>query len=71
MNGGLGPLQGLGFQGNMSFRFLPTSESATTVILEYRVTGYDPDGLKPWAPIVDSVLRQQLESLQSSLMLAR
>lgn len=60
LTGGLGPLGLMGVDGNMTVSLLP-SEDATSVALEYRVGGYDPDGLEAIAPAVDSVLGEQMD----------
>ncbi|MEO0574229.1 MAG: ATPase [Pseudomonadota bacterium] len=60
LTGGLGPLGLMGVDGNMVFSF-GESEGKTIVVLEYRVGGYDPDGLEAIAPAVDGMLGEQLE----------
>ncbi|MEO0614858.1 MAG: ATPase [Pseudomonadota bacterium] len=60
LTGGLGPLGLMGVDGNLTVSLLP-SEDATNVALEYRVGGYDPDGLERIAPAVDSVLGEQMD----------
>lgn len=60
LTGGLGPLGLMGVNGNMTVSLLP-SEEETLVALEYRVGGYDPDGLERIAPAVDAVLGEQMD----------
>lgn len=62
MRGALGPLQEMGVSGALTFSFVD-SESGTTIVLEYRVSGYSPEGLDTLAPVVDEVLRGQLGRL--------
>ncbi len=63
--GGLGPLQQLGLQGVLIFKFIPSSDNDTTIVQEYKVSGYDPKGLAYLAPIVDKVQTGQLRNLVS------
>jgi uncharacterized protein YndB with AHSA1/START domain len=58
--GGLGPLQTMGAAGSMTWKFQP-AENGTKVEIRYAVGGYKPGGFKDLAPIVDSMLRSQLE----------
>ena len=62
--GGLGPLQQMGLHGVLTFKFIPVSDNETRIVQIYRVTGYDPNGLKALAPIVDKVQTQQLDRLR-------
>ncbi|MEL7310972.1 MAG: ATPase [Pseudomonadota bacterium] len=62
LTGGLGPLGLMGVDGNMTFSFAD-DESGTAMAMEYRVGGYDPDGLDQIAPAVDATLGLQLERL--------
>jgi hypothetical protein len=61
LNGGLGPLQGIGATGALTFTLRSTAPTATTVIAEYSVVGYSPDGLSSMAGAVDQVLGEQLQ----------
>lgn len=61
--GGLGPLQEMGLHGVLTFKFIPVSDNETTIVQLYRVTGYDPHGLKALAGIVDKVQSHQLQRL--------
>jgi uncharacterized protein YndB with AHSA1/START domain len=63
MTGGLGPLQGMGLNGALEFRFAPAEGGGTTITLFYRVGGYTPDDLAQFAPLVDQVQAQQLRAL--------
>lgn len=67
MVGGLGPLQGLGLHGAMSWTFEAAGEGVTRVTHVYRVTGYHPDGLEPLAPVVDYVQGLQVAGLVRKL----
>jgi len=60
LEGGLGPLQGMAVSGIMTWTFKP-ADKGTTVEMRYAVGGYNPPGFKDLAPLVDSVLRGQLE----------
>ena len=66
MVGGLGPLQGLGLDGALEFRFAAEGEG-TRITLWYRVGGYSPDDLSKIAPMVDRVMAQQLAGLAAHL----
>lgn len=62
--GGLGQLQQMGLHGVLTFKFIPVSDNETKIVQIYRVTGYDPNGLKALAPIVDKVQTLQLNRLR-------
>lgn len=64
MLGGLGPLQQMGLHGVLTFKFIPISDNESKIVQLYRVTGYDPHGLKALAPIVDQVQSLQLNRLK-------
>lgn len=61
--GALGPLQGAGVAGSLTWSLSPAAEG-TDVRLEYAVGGYYPGGLPGMAPVVDAVLGQQLSRLK-------
>ncbi len=63
MIGGLGPLQMMGVNGGMSWRFMPTGKSTTKIIHRYQVVGYTSGGLKDLAPVVDQVQTLQVNNL--------
>jgi hypothetical protein len=63
MTGALGPLQGSGLAGSMTFGFQADGDS-TIADLTYSVGGYYGD-LQQITPVVDSVLRSQLLRLKS------
>jgi len=65
LQGGLGPLQQMGLHGVLTFKFIPVSDNETNIVQLYRVTGYDPHGLKALAPIVDQVQTMQLNRLRA------
>ena len=58
--GGLGPLQGMGVQGSLTWTFKP-AEKGTTVEVTYAVGGHAANGFKEIAPGVDGVLHGQVE----------
>lgn len=66
MVGGLGPLQMMGLQGGMSWRFEAT-DTGTRITQTYNVSGYAPGGLSDIADIVDAVQTQQLNALVNKL----
>lgn len=67
-SGGLGPLQGEGVHGVMDWTLAPSIEvDKTKLTIRYRVGGYSPNDLSKWAPAVESVLQQQMTSLQTYL----
>ena len=61
LTGGLGPLQGMGATGALTFTLRSASSSSTTVIAEYSVVGYSREGLASIAGAVDQVLGEQLQ----------
>jgi hypothetical protein len=63
LSGGLGPLQEIAVAGSMTWT-LSAEGSSTKVDLTYRVGGYYEGGLATLAPIVDGVLREQLERMK-------
>jgi hypothetical protein len=58
--GGLGPLQGLGATGALTFTLRSGSAGVTTVIAEYSVVGYSQQGLASLTAAVDGVLADQM-----------
>lgn len=66
MTGGLGPLQGMGLDGALEWRFVEEN-NGTRITLWYRVGGYTPDNLGKFAPVVDKVQGQQLGGLAEHL----
>lgn len=63
LQGGLGPLQGQGAAGGLSFTLKPEGEGAT-LTWSYVVGGYASGGLDAWAAPVDGVLSAQLANLK-------
>ncbi|HEX8234184.1 MAG TPA: SRPBCC domain-containing protein [Caulobacteraceae bacterium] len=61
--GALGPLSLEGAVGGMAVKLEPTTPGATRVTLTYTVGGRLSGGAARWAPLVDGVLRAQLERL--------
>ena len=64
MSGALGPLQGSGIAGSLTFTLKALPEGRTEVTLEYVVGGFVPGGAEQIAPQVDKVLAWQLERLR-------
>ncbi len=67
LSGGLGPLQGMGVSGAMTFALEALGDRRTTLSYEYVVSGYAPDGLAGLAGPVDAVQLGQLERLAAYL----
>ncbi len=67
LSGGLGPLQGMGVAGAMTFSLEPTEDGRTLLRYRYVVSGYVPGGLASLAEPVDSVQGGQLERLAEFL----
>ena len=66
MTGGLGPLQGMGLDGALEWRFAKV-EGGTRITLWYRAGGYTPDDLRKFVPVVDQVQGAQLGGLADYL----
>jgi hypothetical protein len=66
MIGGLGPLQGMGLQGALDWRFEPV-DAGTKITLRYQAGGYSPEDISQFAPIVDKVQAIQLGGLADHL----
>jgi len=66
MTGGLGPLQGMGLDGALEWRFQKV-EAGTKITLWYRAGGYTPDDLRKFVPVVDRVQGVQLGGLADYL----
>lgn len=64
LQGGLGPLQGQGAAGGLSFTLKPEGEG-TSLTWSYVVGGYASGGLEAWAGPVDGVLSAQLANLKT------
>jgi hypothetical protein len=67
MVGGLGPLQMMGVNGGMSWKFEKIDTTHTKIVFHYQVSGYINGGLTKLAPVVDQVQRLQLNRLTSLL----
>jgi uncharacterized protein YndB with AHSA1/START domain len=63
LSGGLGPLQALGVNSVMTWTFQP-AEKGTAVEITYRSGGYRQGGFQDLAPIIDRVLRAQVDRYQ-------
>ena len=64
LRGGLGPLQGQGASGGLTFDLRAEGEGSI-LTWAYVVGGYAPGGLEAWATPVDGVLSAQLASLKT------
>jgi uncharacterized protein YndB with AHSA1/START domain len=64
LRGALGPLQGSGLAGSMTWKLAP-SASATRLELTYSVGGYMQGGFDKMAPAVNFVLGEQLGRLKT------
>ncbi len=64
MAGGLGPLQGSGLAGSMTWTFSPAA-SGTKVAISYSVGGYMRGGFDTMAPAVDFVVGDQLSRFKN------
>ncbi|MCB1588352.1 MAG: SRPBCC domain-containing protein, partial [Xanthomonadales bacterium] len=67
LEGGVGPLQGMGLSGVMDWRLAATDDGGSTITLWYRAGGYTPEPLGDFVAIVDQVQAQQLGALASHL----
>jgi len=63
LSGGLGPLQDMGATGSMTFNLVQV-DGKTRLELTYNVGGYSPEGFSQLAPVVDSVLLEQITRLK-------
>ena len=64
LRGGLGPLQGQGASGGLTFD-LKAEGDGSLLTWSYVVGGYTPGGLEGWARPVDGVLSAQLANLKT------
>lgn len=64
LRGGLGPLQGQGASGGLTFD-LKAEGDGSLLTWSYVVGGYTPGGLESWARPVDGVLSAQLANLKT------
>ncbi|MNE22462.1 Polyketide cyclase / dehydrase and lipid transport [compost metagenome] len=64
LRGGLGPLQGQGATGGLTFDIKAEGEGSL-LTWTYIVGGYTPGGLEAWAAPVDGVLSAQLANLKA------
>src|SRR5215470_5917331 len=64
LSGGLGPLQGIGAGGAMTFNLTPENDG-TKLEVTYAVTGYVAQGMNSWAAPVDRVLTEQITRLKN------
>ncbi|MFO1402526.1 MAG: SRPBCC family protein [Steroidobacteraceae bacterium] len=71
LGGALGPLQGSGLSGSLTFALAARPDGGTRIRMDYVVGGYLPGGFESMAPAVDAVLGEQLERLRRRLEPAR
>lgn len=64
MSGAIGPLQAFAASGAMTISLSPAPEG-TTMLLIYTLGGYAPQGLAGIAPVVDTVLTEQVTRFKS------
>jgi hypothetical protein len=67
MVGGLGPLQASGVSGSLTMRFIasPAGASGSRIEMSYAVGGYMQGGYEKIAPLVNTVMVEQLVRLKS------
>ena len=63
MRGALGPYQGMGMDGAMTW-ILKTTDNGTEISMSYAVGGYAKDGFDAMSKVIDRVLGEQLERLR-------
>ncbi len=63
--GGLGPLQEMAASGSLTWAFAAAG-GGTDVTWTYTVAGYRPGGLEALAPVVDTVLAEQIDRLKAA-----
>jgi hypothetical protein len=63
LRGALGPLQGMGVEGAMTWS-LKSSSNGTDISVSYAVGGFAKDGLDELSKVVDRVLGEQIERLK-------
>lgn len=63
LNGALGPLQGSGLAGAMTWRLSPAA-GGTKLDLTYSVGGFMPGGFETIAPAVEQVVKEQADRLK-------
>jgi uncharacterized protein YndB with AHSA1/START domain len=64
LSGALGPLQGSGLAGSMTWKLTPSGKT-TQVELTYSVGGYLQGGFEKMAPAVDAMLGEQAQRLEA------
>lgn len=64
LNGALGPLQAMGVSAVLSWGLKP-EDGKTTLLMRYRVGGYESTPFATLAPAVDGVLAEQMRRLKS------
>ncbi|AOE49559.1 SRPBCC family protein [Kangiella sediminilitoris] len=67
MLGGLGPLQGMGVNGVMSWDFSQLEENKTKLTLNYSVKGFTTENVQTIAEAVNKVLATQVNELKKKL----
>ena len=64
MTGALGPMQGSGIVGSMTWT-LTASGTSTKVVLTYSADGYMQGGFEKMAPMVDAMLGEQFNRFKT------
>jgi uncharacterized protein YndB with AHSA1/START domain len=64
LSGALGPMQGSGLAGSMTWQITPIKEGGSKLSLSYSVGGYMQGGFAQMAPAADGMLGEQIGRLQ-------
>lgn len=64
MSGALGPFQGMGAAGALTFALKPDS-GGTQLEVTYALVGYQPQGMSTWATPADNMLTEQVTRLKN------
>ena len=66
LHGSLGPMQGEGLAGSLTFKIVPaTVPAASRIEMTYAVGGYRPSGFERVAPAVNMVMTEQVTRLKT------
>jgi hypothetical protein len=71
LSAALGPLQSEGVSGALTWAIKPLPDGQTEIAMNYVVGGYVRGGIRPYAPLVDMVMSEQLSRLKAHLDSAR
>lgn len=64
MSGALGPFQGMGAAGALTFTFTP-QDDGTKLEVTYALVGYSPQGMASWAAPANGMLTDQITRLKN------